>query len=142
MSKHGLFSVIVIAAMLMTITAATAVCGEGGISTDYIQNLQKSFALDSFSRAVYNAVTNTSINDLALNRDIVRNSNDLFNHKLKVKGITSQESSGRCWLFASLNLIRSYVINKYKMDDFEFSQNYLAFWDKFEKANTFLEYII
>ena len=142
MSKHGLFSVIVIAAMLMTITAATAVCGEGGISTDYIQNLQKSFALDSFSRAVYNAVTNTSINDLALNRDIVRNSNDLFNHKLKVKGITSQESSGRCWLFASLSLIRSYVINKYKMDDFEFSQNYLAFWDKFEKANTFLEYII
>jgi len=89
-----------------------------------------------------NALTNNDIKKLALNRQMYVAHDNLFNHKIKTKGITNQESSGRCWLFAGLNIMRPKVIEKYKLKEFEFSQSYLFFWDKFEKANTFLELII
>ncbi|MDT3392882.1 MAG: C1 family peptidase, partial [Bacillota bacterium] len=50
--------------------------------------------------------------------------------------------SGRCWLFSTLNTLRHEVAVKYNLKDFEFSQNYLSFWDRFEKANAFYENII
>ena len=61
---------------------------------------------------------------------------------LKAHGITNQKGSERCWLFGSLNVLRPEVMKKYKIESFEFSENYLAFWDKLEKANCFLEYIL
>ena len=56
--------------------------------------------------------------------------------------VTNQEQSGRCWLFAGLNLLRVGVMRKSGLKDFEFSQNYVMFWDKLERANYFLEAII
>jgi bleomycin hydrolase len=56
--------------------------------------------------------------------------------------ITDQHNSGRCWIFAFLNVIRIPMIKKYKLKDFEFSQNYLFFYDKLEKANYFLNFMI
>ncbi|HPS54322.1 MAG TPA: C1 family peptidase, partial [Sedimentisphaerales bacterium] len=78
-----------------------------------------------------------------LNRKILWQHNEKFSKEIdKVGSITNQKNSGRCWLFAGLNTLRPFVIKKHNMKDFEFSQNYLAFWDKMEKANTFLETII
>ena len=61
----------------------------------------------------------------------------IFSNKIKtLNKISNQKSTGRCWMFAGLNVIRNKFINKYKLkDDFEFSQNYLFFWDKFERFN-------
>ena len=56
--------------------------------------------------------------------------------------VTNQKSSGRCWGFAGLNLMRLNLAEKYDLTDFEFSQNYFMFWDKLEKANYFLENIL
>jgi len=98
--------------------------------------------MDVQTRAMYNAITNNDLNELALNRDLIRQQDDMFSHKIKVKGITNQKSSGRCWLFAGLNIMRPKVIEKHKLNKFEFSEPYLQFWDKMEKANTFLENII
>jgi bleomycin hydrolase len=98
--------------------------------------------MDNHTRTIYNALTNTDINNLALNRDLINAQNNLFSNKIKAKSITNQKSSGRCWLFAALNVLRPIVIDKYKIENFEFSQNYLSFWDKMEKANCFLEYAI
>ncbi len=68
----------------------------------------------------------------------------VFNVKIPFEGgpITNQRSSGRCWLFASTNVFRVALMQKYKLDSFELSQNYLFFWDKLEKSNYFLEQII
>jgi len=65
----------------------------------------------------------------------------LFNKKVKLhQKVTNQKSSGRCWLFAALNMIRNKFINDYDLkDDFEFSQSYLFFWDKFERINYYIE---
>jgi bleomycin hydrolase len=98
--------------------------------------------MDSHTRAMYNAITNSDISGLALNRNVLRQHNEIFSHKIEAKGITNQKKSGRCWLFAGLNVMRPVVIEKHNLKNFEFSQNYLAFWDKLEKANNFLERII
>src|SRR5262249_15260048 len=56
--------------------------------------------------------------------------------------VTNQETSGRCWLFAGLNLLRVGAMRKMGLKEFEFSQNYAMFWDKIERANYFLEAVI
>jgi bleomycin hydrolase len=114
----------------------------GALATRDIDKIQSSFEMDTHSRAMYNSLTNNDISSLALNRDILRHHNEIFSDKIKTKGITNQNKSGRCWLFAGLNILRPKVIEKNNLEKFEFSQNYLAFWDKLEKANCFLENII
>ncbi len=115
---------------------------DGALTPQMIEQYRASRQADGRNRAIYNAVTANDINNLALNRDVLNQYNDLFSHKIKTKGITNQKGSGRCWLFAGLNVMRPTVIDKYKLSSFEFSQSYLSFWDKLEKSNCFLEYII
>ncbi len=62
-----------------------------------------------------------------------------FSHEIKTLPVTYQKQSGRCWIFAGLNLIRETIANRYELKDFELSQNYTAFYDKLEKINYFLE---
>jgi bleomycin hydrolase len=61
---------------------------------------------------------------------------------VKTKGITDQKSSGRCWLFTGLNVLRAKMIDKYELPGMEFSQSYLFFYDQLEKANLFLQGVI
>lgn len=56
--------------------------------------------------------------------------------------VTNQKASGRCWLFAALNTFRHKLIHHYQLEDFELSQAYTFFWDKYEKSNWFFEQII
>lgn len=119
-----------------------AIAADGGLSAELIGQIRSSFKMDPHARAMYNAITNNDIQTLALSREMVRQHNEIFSHKIDVKGVTNQKSSGRCWLFAGLNNLRQAVIKKHNLEKFEFSQNYLTFWDKLEKANTFLERII
>jgi bleomycin hydrolase len=116
--------------------------GKGSIDQDDIERFEKSFVPDPVTKAVMNAVTSNDVKKLALNRQMLNAHTNLFNYRIKTKGITNQKSSGRCWLFAGLNILRPKVIKELKLSSFEFSQNYLFFWDKMEKANTFLEGII
>jgi bleomycin hydrolase len=64
-----------------------------------------------------------------------------FSHEIKTLSVTAQKQSGRCWIFAGLNVLREIVAKKYNLKDFEFSQNYTAFYDKLEKINYFIESI-
>lgn len=115
---------------------------EGAIDSKLLNKMQSATSYDGVWKMVYNALLLNDIKKLALDHDKVVTHEDLFNVSVSVKGITNQKSSGRCWLFASLNLMRPMMIDKYKLSSFEFSQNYLAFYDKLEKANMFLEMII
>jgi bleomycin hydrolase len=127
------------AALALGLAAAPLVAGEGGLSPQAIAALRASFHMDGRARAAYNAVTNNDINQLTLDEDLLRRHNDLFNHRIKTAGVTNQNMSGRCWLFATLNVVRPHILESHKIESFEFSENYLTFWDKLEKANCFLE---
>ncbi|WP_052663430.1 C1 family peptidase [[Mycoplasma] testudinis] len=65
-----------------------------------------------------------------------------FSVNLATQGVTNQFNSGRCWLFAAVNIMREGISKKLNLDGFELSQSYLAFWDKFERCNFYLESII
>ena len=56
--------------------------------------------------------------------------------------MTNQKGSGRCWLFAALNAIRIPFMKENNIDDFEFSQAHLFFWDKVERCNYFLNTVV
>ncbi|NOZ57117.1 MAG: C1 family peptidase [Calditrichaeota bacterium] len=114
----------------------------GGLSPSTLRELRASFRLDAPTRAILNAVTANDLRSLAINRQLLAPRDTLFAHVIKTHGITNQARSGRCWLFAGLNVIRHDVAKKLNLDNFEFSESYLFFWDKLEKANLFLESII
>ena len=122
--------------------SALAAEDDGKLDSKFTESLRKSVKMDGPTQALFNALTGTDAKKLAVNRAIMQGHNDIFNHKIKAKGVTNQQKSGRCWMFAALNILRPAVIEKYKLDEFEFSLNYLAFWDKLEKANFFLETVI
>ena len=65
-----------------------------------------------------------------------------FSIDIPTLDVTNQQSSGRCWLFAATNVLRERIAAKLNLENFELSQSYLAFWDKFERCNFFLESII
>lgn len=131
-----------LSAFALLFAAGSVYAKDGALSTKLIERIQSDFEMAPHIRAMYNSITNNNVKNLALNRDIMRQHNEFFSNKVKVKGITNQKSSGRCWLFAGLNSLRPAVIAKHQLKEFEFSQIYLAFWDKMEKANTFLQYMI
>ena len=62
-----------------------------------------------------------------------------FSVEIKTLEVTNQKHSGRCWLFAAANVVREKIAKELNLDHFELSQSYLAFWDKFERCNYFLE---
>ena len=123
-----------------TPTAPTAPAS--ALSYEHIAAFQHSFRTNPTSRIAQNAVTQTSVDDIALNRDIVTSVDHSFSTILDNWSVTHQKKSGRCWMFAGLNLFRPGAMARMNLKGFEFSQNYLLFWDKLEKANYFLEAIL
>lgn len=108
-----------------------------------LQEIQASFKKDASTKAIQNILTvDKNIRQNALNRDLQGKIDHYFKYRADVKGITNQLSSGRCWMFTSMNVLRPQVMKKYELNAFDFSHNYLYFWDIFEKANLFLENII
>jgi len=112
------------------------------MSQNNIMSFSKDFNSKPEYKAVLNAVTQESLTKVGVNREMVTRLDHAYSHKLKSNPITNQKSSGRCWLFAGLNTFRYYAMEKMNIEAFEFSQNYPMFWDKFEKANYFLESIL
>ena len=115
---------------------------EGGITAEMLAEISKGYEGDADDRAIRNALAGTSIATLAVNADNAAMIDTHFSDRVKTKGITDQQSSGRCWLFTGLNVLRAKMIDKYDLPGMEFSQNYLFFYDQLEKANLFLQGII
>ena len=112
------------------------------ITRKQVAELRKGFAADPSNKVAQNAVTNVQLPDLTLDRNLVQNMDSSFSTKLDDWKVTAQMRSGRCWLFATLNLFRVGAMKKMNLKNFEFSQAHIHFWDKFERANHLLEAII
>ena len=115
---------------------------KGGISDSMMQQIKQSYANTPTDKAIRNAIGNNDIRKLALNQDNLKGMDTHFSIKVSSKGITDQKSSGRCWLFTGLNVMRAKAIAKHNLGSFEFSQTYSFFFDQLEKANLFLQGII
>ncbi len=116
--------------------------GEGALTLERLAALEAAFEGNARYRLAQNAVTQVSADDVALNRRVVMRADHSYSTVLDDWSVTNQKQSGRCWMFAGMNLLRVSAMNAMNLKEFEFSQNYVQFWDKVERANYFLEAII
>lgn len=137
--KKQFLSVFALTAALL---GAQAQDNKGGISPDMLGQIRQTYQGTASDKALRNAIGNNSIRNLALNQDNMQDVDTHFSVRVNSKGITDQQSSGRCWLFTGLNVMRAKAIAKYGMPAFEFSEIYPFFWDQLEKSNLFLQGII
>lgn len=114
----------------------------GGISAEMMQQIRQAYQNTPQDKAIRNALAGTRINVLALNQENLPNFDTYFSHKVESKGITDQQSSGRCWLFTGLNVMRAKLMAEFQTGEFTFSPNYCFFFDQLEKANLFLQGVI
>lgn len=103
-------------------------------SKSFLENKENSIS----QRCVMANGINASCTDVELKNQI----SNTFSINIDSGLITNQQQSGRCWMFAGLNVIRTSLIEKLNVKNIELSQAYLQFYDKLEKANFFLERVI
>lgn len=91
-----------------------------------------------------NACSKLDVLDVCTSRQRLQEISHQFTHKVDIdaKPLTNQKNSGRCWLFAALNVIRLPFMKHYQLDEFQFSQSHLFFWDKIERANFYLNSVV
>ena len=113
------------------------------INDALLRQFRAQVAADPAAAVLNGALAKTDLADLSFVPMQAALHDGPFAVEVKTRGITAQKQSGRCWLFAALNLLREKVAEKCNLDEkFELSQNYLSFYDKLEKANNFLEMVI
>lgn len=127
---------------VIILLAGSAAASDGQLDSGLLEKLEQAFADRGDQTAYFNAVANNKLADLALNHQLLTDHNEFVNYKLESSGITNQKSSGRCWLYAGLNVYTPNIMTRLGLSDIELSHAYLAFYDKLEKANMFLEQII
>lgn len=135
MKKH--ITLACVAAFALTVQAQ-----QGSISNEMLKQIQSSYQNTPADKAIRNAIGGTDIRKLSLNQENQQGLNTDFSIKVESKGITDQQSSGRCWLFTGLNVMRAKAIARYNLPSLEFSQAYSFFWDQLEKSNLFLQGVI
>ena len=115
---------------------------KGSITPEMLSEIRKGYEGTSADKAIRNALNTTSITVLSANAENAAMIDTEFTDRVKTWGITDQQSSGRCWLFTGLNVLRAAAADKHDLGDFRFSQNYNFFYDQLEKANLFLQAVI
>ena len=115
---------------------------EGGISPQMLQEIQRSQQASPADKALRNAIAANNIDVLAKNHDNAKALDTYFSHETKKQSITDQKSSGRCWMFSGLNVLRANFEQRTDSMKVKFSQDYLFFWDQLEKANLMLQGVI
>ena len=131
---------------ILLITALSMSCAgifAQSLTDKDLNEIRSSLKKDASTQAIQNILTvDKNIKENALNRELQGKIDHFFKYRVNVKGITDQHSSGRCWMFTSMNVLRPSIMEKYNLSHFDFSHNYTYFWDIFEKSNLFLENII
>ena len=124
---------------VLTLQAQTK---DGGIDAQMMQQIQKD-GLTKSNRALSNAIATNSIDDLARNFRNAGPVDTYFSIETPKQNIQDQKSSGRCWLFTGLNVLRANFARRHKDSlKVEYSHVYLSFYDQLEKANLMLQNVI
>ena len=137
MKKQKIYSLAVAICMTATVNAQT-----GGISSKMLGEIQKQNKMTPAENAIANAIAANSIDNLAQNRNNAAELDTYFSVETPKQAITDQKSSGRCWMFSGMNVLKANFAKRTDSLRVEFSQAYLFFYDQLEKANLFLQGVI
>lgn len=137
--NRRILAVSLFAAMSFTLQAQVA---NGGITPSMLNQIKEGYKGTSTDKAIRNAIGSNDIRKLAIDQENLKGMDAHFSIRVNSKGITDQKSSGRCWLFTGLNVMRAKAIARYGFQSFEYSEVYTFFWDQLEKSNLFLQGVI
>lgn len=112
------------------------------LSFDEINQFKEDYASQSQNYLAQLAVVTNGVQKASYNTQAVDRLNRTFSIEIPTDNVTNQKQSGRCWLFAALNVLRHEFAKKYQAKNFLLSQSYLFFWDRIERANIFLDRVI
>ncbi|KAG2459386.1 BLMH hydrolase, partial [Polypterus senegalus] len=103
-----------------------------GVSLEKISSFSKNLKSEQSYILAQNVSTCSDPLEVCLHRKTVQDTNHVFQHVIPAEGkpVTNQKNSGRCWIFSCLNVMRLPFMKKFNIEEFEFSQSYLFFWDK------------
>lgn len=141
-------TLVLAAALVMAIPAQAqkknaAPAYSGGITPEMMQQMKKSYGNTAADKALRNIMVTNSPAKLALNHENATAFDSHFSNRVESKAITDQKSSGRCWMFTGMNVLRNKAIRQHHLPaDFQFSQAYTFFYDQLEKSNLFLQAVI
>ena len=133
---------LLIISLMLGSLSVSAQTKDGGLSKEMLRDIQKEQQAQPASRALANAIAANSIDALATNHQNAGALDTWFSVETKKQSITDQKSSGRCWMFSGLNVLRSNFAKKSDSLSVEFSQAYLFFYDQLEKANLMLQGVV
>ena len=134
--------IVVCALALLGCSTLMAQQDKGGITAEMMQEIRLGQTNSEAEKAARNALALNPIAELATNADNLAMIDTHFSHRVRTKGITDQQQSGRCWLFTGLNVLRAKMIDELDLPSLVFSHNYLFFYDQLEKCNLFLQGVI
>lgn len=113
-----------------------------GITKRNLEQFSDAFAQEKGNLIARNAVTANGVHAAAKNPEAKGNNAFAFSVEVEAGKVCNQKQSGRCWMFASYNVMRLEIMKKLNLEQMELSQCYPLFYDKLEKANHFLENMI
>jgi len=108
------------------------------ISPENIQASNTAFVSDERNLMLMNTINNVGIEKASLNRKVVNETNHHFNNKVDDWDVMDQKQSGRCWIFAGMNLFKPGLCKKLNVKDIKLSSNYIQFWTCTRKLIYFL----
>jgi bleomycin hydrolase len=110
------------------------------IKPDYLNKLKRKFYEDKTNIIIQNSLCANQLEQVSEVREYMQSRDSNFSHTLDPELVVSNQGlSGRCWMFAVLNVMRHELVRKYRLPhDFELSESYLCFYEKLEKCNYFL----
>lgn len=114
----------------------------GALNAEKVTKIMTDYEADKQNAVVRHALSRHSISNVIFNTDSLREVTPSFSIELKTLPVANQKQSGRCWIFAGLNVLREIVAKKCGLPKFELSQNYISLFDKIEKSNYALETIL
>ncbi len=109
------------------------------ISKNKLLEFRKKYEQNEVFKVLRLALVKNPLSDISSVIEAEKATTFKFSIDLPTLSVNNQRASGRCWLFAGLNVLREKAAKLYNVKDIEFSQNYQAFWDKYEKSNYFIE---
>ena len=109
---------------LLAPVSCVPVSADGSLSLKSISKWEAAAAASAKTRLARTILSHTNLDSALRRREALVADAHVFNTELDFKTgpITNQASSGRCWLFATTNVLRYEVMKKLNLKEFQLSQ--------------------
>jgi bleomycin hydrolase len=109
---------------LATVSRRPPVSADGSLSLKNVADWETAAAASAKTRLARAVLSHSNLSSALVRREAFVADVHVFNTELDFKTgpVTNQKSSGRCWLFATTNVLRYEIMKKLNLKEFQLSQ--------------------